>query len=123
VLVADDDPDIRELVVLKLESAGFEVRTANDGHEALAATMAEPPALVVLDLMMPKIDGIEVCRQLRANPATSSTPVLMLTALAQASDVELGVAVGADDYLVKPFSPRELLARVRRLLDRPDRAD
>jgi len=120
VLVADDDPDIRDLVVLKLESAGLEVRTAVDGEEALALAHSDPPVLVVLDLMMPKVDGVEVCRRLRANPATAQTPVIMLTALAQPSDVERGVAVGADDYLVKPFSPRELLARVHRALDLPD---
>lgn len=120
VLVADDDPDIRDLIVLKLESAGLEVRTAVDGEEALERAADEPPAVVVLDLMMPNVDGVEVCRRLRADPATAQTPVIMLTALAQPSDVERGVAVGADDYLVKPFSPRDLLTRVNRALDRAD---
>jgi DNA-binding response OmpR family regulator len=118
VLVADDDPDIRELVVFKLEQAGYTVHAVGDGEAALAATMALTPDLILLDVMMPGLNGFEVCRRLRANQHTATTPVIMLTARAQEADVESGFAVGADDYIVKPFSPRELLTRVNNVLAR-----
>jgi DNA-binding response OmpR family regulator len=118
VLVADDDPDIRELVVFKLEQAGYTVHAVGDGEAALAATMALTPDLILLDVMMPGLNGFEVCRRLRANQNTATTPVIMLTARAQEADVESGFAVGADDYIVKPFSPRELLTRVNNVLAR-----
>jgi DNA-binding response OmpR family regulator len=118
VLVADDDPDIRELVVFKLEQAGYTVHAVGDGEAALAAIMALTPDLILLDVMMPGLNGFEVCRRLRANQNTATTPVIMLTARAQEADVESGFAVGADDYIVKPFSPRELLTRVNNVLAR-----
>lgn len=116
--MADDDTDIRELVAFKLEQDGHDVHAFGDGEAALAAARDEVPALVILDVMMPRLTGIEVCRALRAEPATSSVPVLLLTARAQETDVEQGFEVGATDYIVKPFSPRELMARVRAVLDR-----
>jgi DNA-binding response OmpR family regulator len=118
VLVADDDPDIRDLVVLKLELAGMEVLAAEDGTEALRKAREGHPDLIVLDLMMPGMSGLDVCRELRQDPAFAKVPIIMLTAKAQESDVEAGFEVGADDYVPKPFSPRELLARVKVLLGR-----
>ena len=119
VLVADDDPDIRELVRFKLEQAGHEVTTVGDGDAALAAVRADGPyALIMLDVMMPRRTGIEVCETLRNDPTTRSVPILLLTAKAQEADVERGFAAGADDYIVKPFSPRELATRVNAALAR-----
>ncbi|MGH9243418.1 MAG: response regulator transcription factor [Acidimicrobiales bacterium] len=119
VLVADDDPDIRELVIFKLEQAGYTVHAVADGEAAIAAAVALSPDLVLLDIMMPGLNGFDVCRKLRAHDDTATTPVIMLTAKAQEADVETGFAVGADDYIVKPFSPRELLTRVNKFLFRP----
>ena len=116
VLVVDDDPDIRELIVFKLEQAGFEVRSAGDGQTGLDAAMTRPPDLILLDVMMPKLSGIEVCRRLRDHAPTATTPVILLTAKAQEADVQGGFAVGATDYIVKPFSPRELVNRVSQVL-------
>jgi DNA-binding response OmpR family regulator len=121
VLVADDDADIRALVVFKLESAGFDVVSVSDGRSALDAALAEPPDLVVLDLMMPRLTGLEVCAALRGSPGTETVPVILLTAKAQEADVTRGFEVGADDYVVKPFSPRELLSRVQAVLARQRR--
>jgi two-component system, OmpR family, phosphate regulon response regulator PhoB len=118
VLIIEDDVDIRELVVFKLRQVGFDVRAECDGEAGLAAATATPPDLVLLDLMMPKLSGIDVCRRLRSTPATATTPIIMLTAKAQEADVELGFSVGATDYLVKPFSPRELVSRVQSILMR-----
>jgi DNA-binding response OmpR family regulator len=118
VLVADDDRDIRDLVAFKLGQAGYEVETAEDGVRALAQARSTPPSLVVLDVMMPGLSGMDVARQLRADPRTAAVPIIMLTAKAQETDVECGFAVGVDDYVIKPFSPRELLSRVRALLAR-----
>jgi DNA-binding response OmpR family regulator len=119
VLVVDDEAPILDLVRGYLEREGFEVATAADGPAALAAVRAGSPDVVILDVMLPGLDGIEVCRQLRA---FSSAYVLMLTARGEEIDRIMGLTVGADDYLVKPFSPRELVARVKALLRRP-RAD
>jgi DNA-binding response OmpR family regulator len=121
VLVADDDHDIRELVQLKLTSAGFEVATAPDGRAALDLALADPPDLLVLDLMMPGLTGLEVCAALRGTPATARLPIILLTAKAQEADITRGLATGADDYVVKPFSPRELLSRVQAALSRQQR--
>jgi DNA-binding response OmpR family regulator len=121
VLVADDDADIRELVLFKLESAGFDVATAADGQAALDMALADPPDLVVLDLMMPRLTGLEVCAALRGTPATAQLPIIMLTAKAQDADITRGLATGADDYMVKPFSPRELLSRIQAVLSRQNR--
>jgi DNA-binding response OmpR family regulator len=116
VLVVDDDPDVCDLVAYKLEQAGFVVRRASDGDAALRAVAAERPDLVLLDIMMPGVPGLEVLRRWRADSATAALPVIMLTAKAQGNDVERGVELGADDYVVKPFSPRELARRVTALL-------
>jgi DNA-binding response OmpR family regulator len=121
VLVADDDSDIRELVQLKLSSAGFEVATVPDGRAALDQALADPPDLLVLDLMMPRLTGLEVCAALRGSPATARLPIILLTAKAQEADITRGLATGADDYVVKPFSPRELLSRVQAVLSRQQR--
>jgi DNA-binding response OmpR family regulator len=119
VLVADDDPDIRELVRFKLEQGGHNVTTVGDGEAAIAAVRADGPFdLVLLDVMMPRRTGVEVCEALRGDAATRSIPILMLTAKAQEADVERGFAAGADDYIVKPFSPRELSSRVNAALAR-----
>ena len=118
ILVVDDEKDIRELVRFHLEQEGYTVREAESGEEALQRVTAERPALVVLDIMLPDTDGIEVCRRLRATAATASVPIVMLTAKATEVDRVLGLEIGADDYITKPFSPRELVARVRAVLRR-----
>jgi DNA-binding response OmpR family regulator len=118
VLAADDDEDILELVAFRLERSGYTVLRAHDGEEALRLAREEQPDLVVLDVMMPKLDGFEVTRRLRADAATSSTPIILLTARAQDADVQMGFDAGADDYLRKPFSPQELRARVQAILGR-----
>jgi DNA-binding response OmpR family regulator len=118
VLLAEDDADIRDLVTFKLREAGYQVRVFEDGLSALASAREDQPDLAVLDIMMPGMSGLDVCRELRADPATSDVPVILLTARAQESDIENGFAAGADDYIVKPFSPRELAARVRDVLAR-----
>ena len=118
VLVADDDEDILQLVVFRLERSGYTVLQAHDGEEALRLALEHTPDLAVLDVMMPKMDGFEVTRRLRAEEATKRMPIIMLTARAQDSDVEEGFDAGADDYLRKPFSPQELRARVQAMLQR-----
>jgi DNA-binding response OmpR family regulator len=115
VLVVDDDPTVSDVVGRYLASAGYEVDAAGDGPSAIAKAAAAPPDLVVLDLLLPGIDGLEVCRRLRQ---TSSVPVVMLTALGEESDRVLGLETGADDYVTKPFSPRELVLRVQSVLRR-----
>src|SRR5262245_60929782 len=116
LLVIEDDPDIVEVVRYNLEREGFRVLVASAGDAGLAEARRAPPDLVVLDLMLPGLDGLAVCRALRADPATAALPVLMLTAKGEETDVVVGLEMGADDYLTKPFSPRELVARVRALL-------
>jgi DNA-binding response OmpR family regulator len=118
ILIADDDPDIRDLVAFKLEQAGFEVIAVDNGLAALAAARETPPDLVVLDVMMPGMSGIDVCRELRGGESTAALPIILLTARAQEGDVEVGFGAGADDYIVKPFSPRELVSRVEAVLAR-----
>ena len=118
VLVVDDDADIRELVTFKLQQAGYAVEAAADGQLGLDAALTNTPDLILLDLMMPKLSGIEVCRLLRDNDATADTPVILFTAKAQEADVQRGFSAGADDYIVKPFSPRELITRVQAVLAR-----
>jgi DNA-binding response OmpR family regulator len=115
ILIADDEANIRDLARLYLEKEGFRVRTAEDGAAALDEVRRDPPALLVLDLMMPRMDGWEVCRRVRAE---SNLPILMLTARDQDIDKIVGLEMGADDYLTKPFNPRELVARVRAILRR-----
>ena len=118
ILVVEDEPDIRALIVHHLSRDGFRCQTAAGGTEALARIRTALPDLVVLDLMLPGMDGLEVCRRLRADPATSRLPVIMLTAKADEVDRVVGLELGADDYLAKPFSPKELVARVRAVLRR-----
>jgi phosphate regulon transcriptional regulator PhoB len=118
VLIVEDERDIRELVVHHLKREGYQVSAASSGEEALRQVQAAPPDLVILDLMMPSMDGLEVCRRLRQDPATASLPIVMLTAKGDEVDRVLGLEIGADDYIVKPFSPKELLARVRAVLRR-----
>jgi DNA-binding response OmpR family regulator len=116
VLVVDDDPDLRDLVRIKLQTAGYEVVTANDGRDALAAVERRLPDLIVLDVAMPRVSGVEVCRQLRGTQRTESVPIIMLTARTQVTDEVEGLRAGADLYLAKPFSPRTLLSKVETLL-------
>lgn len=118
VLVADDDEDIRALVTFRLERAGYRVVAAENGERALSVALESSPALAVLDVMMPRLDGYELTRQLREHEATQSMPVILLTARAQEADVARGFDVGADDYIRKPFSPQELRARVQAILGR-----
>jgi len=118
ILVVDDEPDALEVLGFKLREAGFAPIFAGDGLKALAAVRAERPDLVVLDLMLPELDGLEVCKLMRRDPATASIPVLMLTAKAAEMDRVVGLELGADDYVTKPYSPRELVLRIRKLLKR-----
>jgi len=118
ILVVDDEPETLELVGLHLRQAGFDVLTAEDGTTALRKARSQLPQLIVLDLMLPETDGLEVCKRLRRDPATAGIPILMLTARATEVDRVLGLELGADDYVTKPFSPRELVLRVRKLLER-----
>jgi DNA-binding response OmpR family regulator len=123
ILVIEDDHDIALSLRLKLErDGGFEVVTADDGAAGLRLAVSQPPDLVLLDVNLPGMDGFEVCRQLRKEPATSATPVIMLTARIGESDRVLGLDLGADDYITKPFSPKEALARVRAVLRRFEHA-
>jgi DNA-binding response OmpR family regulator len=123
VLVVEDDPDIADLVARYLEKAGYAATRVSSGRDALDAVRAKAPDLIVLDVMLPHVDGLEVCRLLRANEHTASIPIIMLTARAEESERIVGLEMGADDYLAKPFSPNELVARVRALLRRAQRHD
>jgi two-component system phosphate regulon response regulator PhoB len=118
ILIVDDEPEAVELVEFNLKQAGYEVASAVDGAEALKKTRVLLPSLVVLDVMMPEMDGLEVCKILRRDPATANIPIIMLTAKAAEIDRVLGLELGADDYLTKPFSPRELVLRVKKILKR-----
>src|SRR5438067_5707463 len=121
ILIVEDDPDIAELVARYLEKAAFETDRAGSGRDALQMIAVNPPALVVLDLMLPHVDGLEICRRLRSDQKTAAIPLIMLTARAEESERIVGLELGADDYLAKPFSPNELVARVRALLRRVNR--
>jgi DNA-binding response OmpR family regulator len=118
ILIADDDPDIRDLVAFKLEQAGYDVITVDNWLAALTAVRETPPDLAVLDVMMPGMSGIDVCQELRGDASIGALPIILLTARAQEGDVEVGFGAGADDYVVKPFSPRELVSRVEAVLAR-----
>src|SRR3954471_5167890 len=122
ILIVEDDPDIAALVARYLDKAGYATDRAASGRDALRLVEQNTPDLIVLDLMLPHVDGLEVCRLLRSNEATAAIPVIMLTARAEESDRIVGLELGADDYLPKPFSPNELVARVRALLRRAHRA-
>jgi diguanylate cyclase (GGDEF)-like protein len=118
ILVVDDDPDIARFVEVNLRSAGYDVAVAGDGEEALDKAATIRPDLILLDVMMPRIDGFEVAQRLRKNPQTSNTSIIMLTAKALSADKVTGLQAGADDYIIKPFDPIELLARVKGTLRR-----
>ena len=118
ILVVDDEPEAVELVEFNLRQAGYAVSTAVDGAEALKKARLQTPDLIVLDVMLPEMDGFEICKTLRGEGPTSRTPILMLTAKAAEIDRVLGLELGADDYLTKPFSPRELLLRIKKILVR-----
>jgi phosphate regulon transcriptional regulator PhoB len=118
VLIVEDEQDIRDLLVFHLEREGYHVTQCRSGAEALRLARAGPPDLVLLDLMLPEMDGLEVCRRLRQDPASQGLPIVMLTARRDEVDRVLGLELGADDYVVKPFSPRELVARIRAVLRR-----
>lgn len=123
ILVVDDEPDALEVLGFKLKEAGFAPLFAKDGTRAIAAARDEHPALIVLDLMLPEIDGLEVCRTLRRDSATAAIPIIMLTARAAEMDRVIGLELGADDYVTKPFSPRELVLRIKKLLARAPSAE
>ncbi|MET0426237.1 MAG: response regulator [Actinoplanes sp.] len=116
ILVADDDDEVRELVVLKLALAGYHAITAGDGSTALDMVHIEQPDMVILDVSMPGMDGLSVCYELHSSAYTAQIPVLMMSGRDRQVDIDLGLTVGADDYLVKPFHPAELIRRVRWLL-------
>ena len=118
ILVVDDEPDAVDLVQFNLKNAGYEVVSAADGAEALKNARTFSPDLILLDVMLPEVDGLEVCKLLRRDPATSGIPIIMLTAKAAEIDRILGLELGADDYVTKPFSPREMVLRVKGLLRR-----
>jgi len=118
ILVVDDEPDILEMVTVNLKSAGFEVVTAADGADALQKARAISPSLIILDVLLPESDGLEVCKGIRRDPKTALIPIIMLTAKASEVDRVVGLELGADDYVTKPFSPRELILRVKKLLTR-----
>jgi DNA-binding response OmpR family regulator len=121
ILVIEDDRDIAQLIVHYLAQAGHDPQVVGNGAEGLAAVRARVPDLLVLDRMLPGLDGLEICRAVRSNPATATLPVIMLTARAEESDRVVGLELGADDYVTKPFSPKELVARVGALLRRATR--
>ncbi len=118
ILVVDDEPEAVELVEFNLRQAGYAVTTAADGAETLKKARSQTPDLVVLDVMLPEMDGFEICKTLRLDPTTAKVPIIMLTAKAAEIDRVLGLELGADDYLTKPFSPRELVLRVKKILQR-----
>ncbi|CCO08757.1 response regulator [Desulforamulus hydrothermalis] len=118
ILIVDDEQPIRELVKFNLEREGFQVLQAGDGNAAVALARSESPDLIVLDVMLPGQDGLAVCRSLHQDPATRSIPIIMLSARGEELDKVLGLEMGADDYITKPFSPRELVARVKARLRR-----
>ncbi len=118
ILIVDDETDALEVLGFKLREAGFNPIFAKDGTRALTAAKDEKPDLMVLDLMLPEVDGLEVCKILRRDPLTATMPIIMLTARAAEMDRVVGLELGADDYVTKPFSPRELVLRIRKLLSR-----
>jgi DNA-binding response OmpR family regulator len=121
VLIVEDDRDIADLVAHYLGKAGFTTQVLSSGREALTAIAAVPPDLIVLDLMLPQVDGLEICRAVRNQAKTAAVPIIMLTARGEESDRIVGLELGADDYIAKPFSPNELVARARALLRRAQR--
>src|SRR5271163_1145912 len=122
VLLIEDDRDIVELVRYNLEREGFQVAAATDGATGLAQLRKAPPDLLLLDLMLPKLSGLEICKEIRRDQSLNRLPILMLTARGEEADRVVGLEMGADDYVTKPFSPRELVARVKALLRRTEPA-
>jgi two-component system alkaline phosphatase synthesis response regulator PhoP len=120
ILIVDDEKELVKLVSFNLTIAGYEVLSANNGIEALEICESEKPALIILDIMLPRIDGWEVCRRLKQNPKTSNIPIIILSALSEVDDKLKGFDLGTDDYVTKPFSPRELVVRVKRVLARAE---
>ena len=118
ILIVEDEPDIVELLVYNLAQAGFKTEAVFNGTDALDRAKIEPPDLVLLDLLLPEVDGLEVCRTLKRDPETAGIPIIMLTAKGEAIDRIVGLELGADDYITKPFSPREVLLRIRAVLRR-----
>ena len=118
ILIVDDEQDVLDLLVYNLQRAGYKTVAARDGAAALQKVRDEAPALIILDLMLPQLDGTEVCRQLKADPKTAHVPIIMLTAKAEEVDRVVGLELGADDYVTKPFSPREMVLRVKTVLRR-----
>ncbi len=118
ILIVEDEPDIVELLVYNLDQAGFKTEAVFNGADALDRAKIEPPDLVLLDLLLPEVDGLEVCRTLKRDPETAGIPIIMLTAKGEAIDRIVGLELGADDYITKPFSPREVMLRVRAVLRR-----
>jgi two-component system phosphate regulon response regulator PhoB len=118
VLIVDDDPDIQHLVSYNLSQAGFDIVTATTGRKALETVQTHPPDLIILDLMLPDVDGVEVCRMLRQRESSRRIPIVMLTARSEEIDRVIGFELGADDYVMKPFSPRELVLRVKSIFRR-----
>jgi len=116
ILVVEDDRDINELIRYNLEREGFEVLSLFDGAQVVDIVTSRKPDLVLLDLMLPEVDGLEICRELKSDPLTQKTPIIMITAKGTESDMVIGLSIGADDYLPKPFLPRELILRVNRIL-------
>lgn len=121
ILVAEDERDIRELIAFTLRFAGFDVVLATNGAEAVEMAEANPPDLIILDVRMPKMSGYEACRRLKENPRTSSVPVVFLSAKGQDAEIQQGLASGADEYILKPFAPDELIQQVRDILNRAGR--
>ena len=118
ILIVDDEPDVSDLLVYNLQKAGYKTVTARDGSVALQKARDEIPSLILLDLMLPLMDGTEVCRHLKADSKTAHIPIIMLTAKAEEVDRVVGLELGADDYVTKPFSPREIALRVKSVLRR-----
>ncbi len=118
ILIVEDEPEIAQLIQLSLEKEGFSCRLSRDGLSALRMFQEQPPDLIILDLMIPSLDGLEVCARIRQKPGTKDPYIMMLTAKGEEIDRVIGLSTGADDYMTKPFSPRELVARVRALLRR-----
>ena len=122
ILVAEDDPDIANLLAHYLQRAGFEADLVASGRDVLPRLRKAPPDLLLLDLMLPGLDGIEICRAVRTDPQTAAIPIIMVTAKAEETDRIVGLEIGADDYITKPFSPNEVIARIRALLRRAQRS-
>jgi CheY-like chemotaxis protein len=116
ILIAEDEPDIRDLIAFTLRFAGYEVATANNGEEAVQAASREFPDLILMDVRMPRMTGYDACRLLKANPELKDIPVVFLSAKGQESEIQTGLEAGAEDYLLKPFAPDELTNRVREIL-------